>query len=168
MPEAAQAVDRSGMTRTETRYFECSVCRHQEWAAPGDYMHSFPNPYPLLGNSWRFKDRVPPRFCGCQRRDDPEHRDRKVHEYAVPTMKFYKATVWLKEGESLPNVGVKVTLMDSMQGKDPAEEKSLDAAPDKAQTVPQIVAPQGAAAKPEIEPGENVEVEDPDKLFGKG
>lgn len=166
--QAAETVDRTGQTKTETRYWECSVCKHQEWAAPGDYMYSRPNPPPMLGHTWRYKDRVDAAYCLCQKRTDEEHKDKKIHEYAARTMKLYKATVWLKEGESLPNVGIKVSLLDQLQGKDPAEEKALGDAADPQSAVPQILQPQGLSRREQvIEPSEAVEADDPAKLFGK-
>lgn len=165
----AQAVEnREGQTKTETKYWECSVCKHQEWAAPGDYQHYVPNPPPMLGGTWRYKDRVAPRHCLCQRRDDDEHRGRKVAEYAAPTMRLYKATVWLKEGETLPNVGIKVSLQDVLAGKDPAEEKALDARPEQVDVVTRIIKPPGVKAEaPGPDPSEAAPSNDPVKLFGK-
>lgn len=164
-----QAVEsHEGKTKTETRYWECSVCKHQEWAAPGDYQHYVANPPPMLGGTWRFKDRVDPIFCVCQKRTDKEHKDRKIAEYATRTMRLYKSTVWLGPNESLPNVGIKVSLQDVLAGKDPSEEKPLDQKPEAVQAVAPVLVPQGVAAKaPEGDPSESVAVDDPDALFGK-
>lgn len=167
MPEAAQAIDRAGQTKTETRYWECSVCKHQEWAAPGDYQHYVPNPPPMLGGTWRFKDKVEPTFCLCQKRSDAEYKDRKVSEYAARTMKLYKATVWLKDGESLPNVGIKVSLQDTLAGKDPSEEKALDARPEQVNVTTLIVRPAASAPGAGVDPTESAVVDDPAKLFGE-
>lgn len=163
-----QAAETEGKTKTETRYWECSVCKHQEWAAPGDYQHYVVNPPPMLGGTWRYKDKINPIHCLCQKRNDPEHKDRKVAEYAQPTMRLYKATVWLKPGESLPNVGIKVSLQDTLAGKDPSQEKALDAAPDA--PGPSLMPIQAAPSRSNaagVDPVDELSITDPEKLFGK-
>ena len=117
MPEATV----EGKTRTDVRFWCCSNCGHREWATTAEFKEWVANPPPMLGGMWRFRAKVDAVWCVCQQATAKEYRPR--------TMKMYKTTILLGEGESFPNIGIKTTLQDSLSGADPIPENAIDTVP---------------------------------------
>lgn len=149
----------AGKTKTEAVYWRCSVagCGHREWAAAGDYQEFIKNPAPMRGGIWRFREKIEAVWCQCQAKTDKIYRPR--------TMKLYRTTIWLAPGESLPNIGIHVTLNELMRGKNPIPVSDID--DPGVEEIPTVAAVVPVAPSPLlVEQGRKIAAEDdPDAVF---